>query len=98
MKYEVLVGDCLDSLKELPDESVQVCVTSPPYYNLRDYGTANWEGGDPNCDHLGPPKPTQAGFNERYFNREAKDSNKQNCVCLTLVRAVSAELSESTNR
>ena len=77
MKYEVLVGDCLDSLKELPDESVQVCVTSPPYYNLRDYGTANWEGGDPDCDHLGPPKPTQAGFNERYFNREAKDSNKQ---------------------
>lgn len=77
MQYEVLVGDCLDSLKELPDESVQVCVTSPPYYNLRDYGTANWEGGDPDCDHLGPPKQTQAGFNERYFNREAKDSNKQ---------------------
>lgn len=77
MQYEVLVGDCLDSLKELPDESVQVCVTSPPYYNLRDYGTANWEGGDPDCDHLGPPKQTQAGFNERYFSREAKDSNKQ---------------------
>tara|TARA_B100001250_G_scaffold346526_1_gene316404 strand:- start:530 stop:1417 length:888 start_codon:yes stop_codon:yes gene_type:complete len=29
-----------------------MCVTSPPYYALRDYGTAEWEGGDPNCDHI----------------------------------------------
>ena len=27
------------------------CITSPPYYGLRDYGTAKWEGGDVNCDH-----------------------------------------------
>jgi DNA modification methylase len=31
---------------------VQMCVTSPPYYGLRDYGTAKWEGGDANCDHI----------------------------------------------
>ena len=30
-------GDCLASLKEMPDESVQCCVTSPPYYGLRSY-------------------------------------------------------------
>ena len=35
----------------LADNSVQCCVTSPPYWNLRDYGTARWEGGDPDCDH-----------------------------------------------
>lgn len=36
----------------LADETVQCCVTSPPYYLLRDYGTARWIGGtDPNCDH-----------------------------------------------
>jgi DNA modification methylase len=29
----------------------QTCVTSPPYYGLRDYGTAQWKGGDPACDH-----------------------------------------------
>jgi DNA modification methylase len=29
-----------------------MCVTSPPYYGLRDYGTAEWVGGDPDCDHL----------------------------------------------
>lgn len=31
------VGDCLQVLRELPDESVHCCVTSPPYWNLRDY-------------------------------------------------------------
>ena len=31
-------GDCLEVLKALPDESVHCCVTSPPYYALRDYG------------------------------------------------------------
>jgi DNA modification methylase len=31
-------GDCVEVLKTLPDQSVQMCVTSPPYYGLRDYG------------------------------------------------------------
>lgn len=31
-------GDCLDVLKKLPEESVDCCVTSPPYWGLRDYG------------------------------------------------------------
>lgn len=34
----VMVGDCLASLRTLPDRSVNCCVTSPPYYGLRDYG------------------------------------------------------------
>lgn len=45
------LGDCLEVLKTLPDNSVDCCVTSPPYYALRDYGTATWVGGDPNCPH-----------------------------------------------
>jgi DNA modification methylase len=32
------VGDCLDTLRGMPDGSVQCCVTSPPYWGLRDYG------------------------------------------------------------
>lgn len=44
--------DCIEGLKSLPDESVNCCVTSPPYYGLRDYGTAKWIGGDLNCDHI----------------------------------------------
>ena len=35
----------------LRDESVQVAITSPPYWGLRDYGTGHWEGGVPSCDH-----------------------------------------------
>ncbi len=36
----------------LPDKSVHMCVTSPPYFGLRDYSTGRWDGGDdPACDH-----------------------------------------------
>lgn len=38
MSTRILVGDCLDVLKTLDDGSVQCCVTSPPYWGLRDYG------------------------------------------------------------
>ena len=34
----ILIGDCLEQLKQLPDESIDCCVTSPPYFGLRDYG------------------------------------------------------------
>jgi len=34
----ILIGDCIERMKELPDGSVQTCVTSPPYFGLRDYG------------------------------------------------------------
>lgn len=34
----ILIGDCRDRLKELDGKSVQMCVTSPPYWGLRDYG------------------------------------------------------------
>ena len=47
----VIEGDCLEKLKQLPDGIVDCCVTSPPYYGLRDYGTGTWVGGDPNCNH-----------------------------------------------
>ncbi len=35
---QIIVGDCRDVLATLPDGSVQCCVTSPPYWGLRDYG------------------------------------------------------------
>jgi DNA modification methylase len=34
----ILEGDCIQSLKSLPEGIVNTCVTSPPYYGLRDYG------------------------------------------------------------
>jgi DNA modification methylase len=47
----IIQGDCIDGMKTVPSESVHCVVTSPPYYGLRDYGTATWEGGDPLCNH-----------------------------------------------
>jgi len=38
MGYQLLQGDNRQVLKTLPDQSVHTCVTSPPYYGLRDYG------------------------------------------------------------
>lgn len=52
---KILQGDWIEVLRTLPDNSVHCCVTSPPYWGLRDYGTASWEGGDPSCDHKQPP-------------------------------------------
>ena len=57
----IYTGDCLDILPTLDAESVQCCVTSPPYYGLRDYQTATWQGGDPGCDHK---KPAGGGHGE----------------------------------
>lgn len=38
MKSKIINKDCLEGLKELQDESIDCCITSPPYYGLRDYG------------------------------------------------------------
>lgn len=46
MSVRILVGDCRDKLRELPDASVHCCVTSPPYIGLRDYGVAEQIGAE----------------------------------------------------
>lgn len=40
----ILTGDALTTLRTLPDQSVQCCVTSPPYWGLRDYGVSGQIG------------------------------------------------------
>jgi DNA modification methylase len=50
--WRILEGDCTIRLRELDAGSIQTVVTSPPYWGLRDYGTAAWDGGDAACDHL----------------------------------------------
>jgi len=37
-KQRIIPGDCIAGLRTLPDASVHCCVTSPPYWGLRDYG------------------------------------------------------------
>lgn len=47
MSVRILIGDARERLAELPDASVQMCVTSPPYFGLRDYGCAGQIGLEP---------------------------------------------------
>ena len=54
----IIVGDCREALRELEAGSIRCCITSPPYFGLRDYGTGTWEGGAEDCDHM----RSQGGF------------------------------------
>lgn len=47
---EVKVGNCLSLLKAIPDQKFQCCVTSPPYWGLRDYGIEGQIGAEPTVD------------------------------------------------
>ena len=42
--YSILQGDCRDTLAQIADKTVQTCITSPPYYGLRNYGMADQIG------------------------------------------------------
>ena len=66
-------GDCREIMKRWKDEGVkiQTCITSPPYYGLRDYGTATWEGGNINCDHEG----IKLGNNRNFLNEDGRKGN-----------------------
>ena len=46
LKNQIICGDCLEVMKGIPDKSVDMVLTSPPYDNLRDYKgyTFNFEG------------------------------------------------------
>lgn len=50
MSIRIVTGDCREMLRALPDESVHCCVTSPPYFGLRDYGVAGQIGLEPTPD------------------------------------------------
>ena len=66
--FTLYVGDVLNVLAELPDESIHTCVTSPPYWGLRDYGTGTWEGGEPDCPHTYQPGGTGRSTLHEYDN------------------------------
>ena len=79
MRPEVLEGDVREVLKTLDDESVQCVVTSPPYWGLRDYGTATWEGGDEGCEHTindGTYDPKKG----KVVERPDRSSDKSCCI------------------
>jgi DNA modification methylase len=46
----VLTGDCVERLNDLPESSVHMCMTSPPYFGLRDYGVDGQIGLEDSLD------------------------------------------------
>lgn len=50
MSVRIITGDCRDILPTLPEQSVQMVCTSPPYWLLRDYGVAGQMGMEPTLD------------------------------------------------
>ncbi len=81
--FEIRQGDVLERLREMPDESVHCCVTSPPYFGLRDYGTGTWSGGDVACIHAverwDGPKQTQGA--QSSHASKADRLARQECSC-----------------
>ena len=82
-------GDCRDIMKRWTAEGVKVqtCITSPPYYGLRDYGTATWIGGDTSCEHEG----VSMGNNRNFIDEGGRGSNKKsisygNCIKCGAIR------------
>lgn len=64
-RYQIIEGDCIKSLKALPADSIHCCVTSPPYFGLR-----NYNGGE---DEIGQ-EDTVEGYVEKMVEvfREVK--------------------------
>jgi DNA modification methylase len=79
----IYVGDCRKVLPTLPADSVDCVVTSPPYWGLRDYGTAEWVGGDPDCAHdvqrWDGPKQTQGAMSGHAAKANRLD--RRECRC-----------------
>lgn len=69
-------GDAVERLREMPDESVQCIVTSPPFWALRDYGTGSWEGGDEGCDHTKPTRHQVQGATSQRKGRASVDAQR----------------------
>lgn len=53
MTVEILLGDVIEKLRDLPENHFDICVTSPPYWGLRDYGVEGQIGLEPTLgEHL----------------------------------------------
>ena len=83
MRDTILFGDCRETLKEF-DEQARTCITSPPYYGLRDYGTATWVCGVPNCNHRRDTKVNPKNFitgHKNHYEMAGVGDAIYNTVC-----------------
>jgi DNA modification methylase len=75
VSIRILIGDVREQLRLLPADSFDCVVTSPPYWGLRDYGTANWEGGDAACGHVKGPRASDKSTLAGYTSENVKMRN-----------------------
>ncbi len=76
----IYCGDALAVLKTFPNETINCCITSPPYWGLRDYGTAKWEGGDANCDHK-TGRFERGNLSEKQMSNTGSDGDEATNTC-----------------
>jgi DNA modification methylase len=75
-------GDARAVMAEMVPESVHCVVTSPPYWGLRDYGTAAWSGGDDLHQHVGSVMRTMPpGSAKQASNKGASAVASGDCAC-----------------
>ena len=64
----------------LPDASVHMCVTSPPYWGLRDYGLGKWQGGDAECGHK-KDNPSKGRWEGKWDNYDGQFEPWKDGIC-----------------
>lgn len=67
-------GHVMDLLEKLPDRSINLTITSPPYYRQRLFGTVAVWGGDKNCDHdftIHTGRSLSGGGNMRQYEKSS---------------------------
>ena len=75
---KMICADSRDALADIGEGTVHCCITSPPYWGLRDYGCPEAIfGGDAGCEHVWGDEQfakaqgdTKSGFNARYFGKD----------------------------
>jgi DNA modification methylase len=76
----VLCGDCLSAMRDFAPGSFQMVCTSPPYWGLRDYGTARWEGGSVECDHK-TGRFERGGLSEKQASSAGSNGDEAKSIC-----------------
>ena len=72
----ILIGHVQDKIKDVPDGTIDMCITSPPYWGLRDYGDDTniiWDG-DKDCDHKWGSPQNKGGRTKRKQDTDPKQT------------------------
>ena len=89
---KIICGDVLSKLNEIPDCSVDCCVTSPPYWGLRDYGADGQIGLEETPD-LYVEKMVQVCRLTPYCVRDIRTN-----ICVSIIRNITTQTQRGRKR